>query len=144
MIMQSLERLYPTCDEPGTFDLGFCSIVIHSESTAEVVINEGVEVSGPMVEQCFSLLRGALVAPFCLLVNECNSHSYDFQAQTTLGAVDDLLAVALVSDKPLTDVAACCLMRQPRPTHWPMAVLSNRDDALALLHSLSQTSLRCH
>ncbi|CAA0106755.1 Uncharacterised protein [Halioglobus japonicus] len=140
--MPSLERLYPNCDTPGTFDLGFCTVVIHSETTAEVIINEGVEVSGPMVEQCFSLLRGALVSPFCLLVNECNSHSYDFHAQTTLGEIDCLLAVALVSDKPLTDVAACCLMRQPRSTHWPMGVFSNREDALALLNSLPQSSLR--
>ncbi len=101
-----------------------------------VVINEGVEVSGAMVEQCFELLRTTLRAPFCLLVDECNSHSYDFQAQTALGAIDDLLAVALVCERPPMEMAACCLMRLPRPTHWPMAVFSNRDDAMEMLEAL--------
>jgi hypothetical protein len=134
--MQPLTRSLPPVNAPGTFELDFCSIAILSENTAEIVINEGVEVSGAMVEQCFQLLRALLRAPFCLLVNECNSHSYDFPAQTALGAIDDILAVALVCDKPPMEVAACCLMRLPRPTHWPMAVFSNRDDAMALLKAL--------
>ncbi|MCB1690284.1 MAG: hypothetical protein KDI33_17430 [Halioglobus sp.] len=134
--MQTLRSSDFPCDIPRSFDLGFCTIDIVSENIAEIVIKEGVEVTGAMVEQCLGVLRGVLEAPFCLLVNECNSHSYDFRAQTALGATDDLLAVALVSEKPLMDMAACCLMRQPRPTHWPMAVFSNREDALALLNAL--------
>ncbi len=137
--MQTLRSSGSRCETPGLFDLGFCTVAIVSEGTAEIVIKEGVEVSGAMVEECFDLLRGALKVPFCLLVNECNSHSYDFRAQTALGATDDLLAVALVSDKPRMDMAACCLMRQPRPTHWPMAVFSNREDALALLNALPRS-----
>tara|TARA_R110000850_G_scaffold239023_1_gene363795 strand:- start:506 stop:775 length:270 start_codon:yes stop_codon:yes gene_type:complete len=89
-----------------------------------------------MVEQCFSVLRQSLATPFCLLVNECNSHSYDFRAQTALGAIDELLGVALVSDKPQMDIAVCSMMRLPRPTHWPMAVFSNREDALSMLKAL--------
>lgn len=134
--MQSVNSTYPSCKTPGAFELGFCTIAIVSENVAEIVVHEGVEVSGAMVEQCFSVLRTFLRTPFCLLVNECNSHSYDFAAQTALGAVDGLLAVALVSDKPLMDMAACSLMRLPRPTRWPMAVFSNREDALALLNAL--------
>lgn len=131
--MQSLNSPYQTCNTTGAFELGFCSIVILSESTAEIVITEGVDVSGKMVAQCVNLLRATLIAPFCLLVNESNSHSYDFQAQTALGAIDDVLAVALVCDKPPTKMAACCLMQLPRPTDWPMAVFSDRDEAMAML-----------
>ena len=123
---------------PGTIELDFCTIAIMSENVAEIVVHQGVEVSSAMVEQCFALVRKSLRAPFCLMVNERNSHSYDFGAQTALGAIDDLLAVALVSEKPLMDMAACCLMRQPRPTRWPMAVFSSREDALALLHALQR------
>jgi hypothetical protein len=134
--MQSLNGSYQPSNTAGAFELDFCSIAILSENIVEIVINEGVEVSGAMVEQCFELLRATLRAPFCLLVDECNSHSYDFQAQTALGAIEDLLAVALVCDRAPMEMAACSLMRLPRPTHWPMAVFSNRDDAMALLKAL--------
>tara|TARA_B110000503_G_scaffold55185_1_gene88571 strand:- start:21161 stop:21505 length:345 start_codon:yes stop_codon:yes gene_type:complete len=97
-----------------------------------------VEVSGAMVEQFFGVLRTFLRTSFCLLVNECNLHSYDLAAQTVFGAVDGLLAVA--SDKPLMDMVARSLMRLPRPTCWPMAVFSNRDDALTLLNGLHRAN----
>jgi hypothetical protein len=93
------------------------------QNVAEIVVHEGVDLSGAMVEQCFGVLRTFLRTSFCLLVSECNSHSYDFAAQTALGAVDGLLAVALVSDKPLMDMAACSLMRLPRPTRWHYSML---------------------
>ncbi|MCB1706455.1 MAG: hypothetical protein KDI17_16430 [Halioglobus sp.] len=134
--MLPVKSVYPLKNATHTRELDFCSITIISENTAEIIVHEGVEVSGPMVEQCVAVLRQALTGPFCLLVNECNSHSYDFRAQTALGAVDELLAVALVSDKPLMDVAVCSMMRLPRPTHWPMAVFSKREDALAMLLAL--------
>ena len=71
-------------------------------NVAETIVHEGVEVSGAMVEQFFGVLRTFLRTSFCLLVNECNLHSYDLAAQTVFGAVDGLLAVA--SDKPLMDM----------------------------------------
>ena len=77
-------------------------------------------MSGAMVEQFFGVLRTFLRTSFCLLVNECNLHSYDLAAQTVFGAVDGLLAVAVASDKPLMDMVARSLMRLPRPTRWPM------------------------
>ena len=134
--MQLPNRVHPLDNTSLTCELGFCRITIVSDNTAEIVVNEGVEVSGPMVEQCFSVLRQSLATPFCLLVNECNSHSCDFRAQTALGAIDELLGVALVSDKPQMDIAVCSMMRLPRPTHWPMAVFSNREDALSMLKAL--------
>jgi hypothetical protein len=136
--MQSIESLCPAGSRSSVFELGFCTIAVVSENTAEVVIHEGVEVSESMVDQCLDVLRASLQVPFCLLVNECHSHSYDFHAQMALGRIDEVLAVALVSDKPLMDMAACSLMRLPRPTRWPMAVFSSRDDALALLNAMQR------
>ena len=137
--MQSLSRsLQPT---PGIFELDFCTLVIVSENTAEILIHEGVEVSHAMVEQYIDVLRSTLSAPFCLLVNERNSHSYDFQAQTALGATDDLLALALVSYTPTADVAARSLAQLPRETNWPMAVFSNKEDALAWLRAMQPASV---
>jgi hypothetical protein len=69
-------------------------------------------------------------------VNERNSHSYDFQAQTALGAVPDLLALAMVSYTLTTDVVARSLTQLPRETSWPMAVFPRREDALAWLRAM--------
>jgi hypothetical protein len=131
--MQSLSISFNT---PAIFELDFCTLEIVSENTAEILINEGVEVSRKMVEHYIEVLRSTLSAPFCLLVNERNSHSYDFQAQTALGAVPDLLALAMVSYTPTTDVAARSLTQLPRETRWPMAVFPRREDALAWLRAM--------
>ncbi len=136
--MQSHNSPLPPANTPGIFKLGFCTIVVISENTAELLFNEGVEVSSSMVEQTLGVLRSALSAPFCLLVNERSSHSYDFQAQTAAGAIPDLLALAMVSYSPQTDIATDSLTRLPRQTDWPMAVFPNREDALAWLIAMQQ------
>jgi hypothetical protein len=90
-------------------ELSFSKIILLSESIAEVIINEGVELDEKMVEQYHEFLLSHLIAPFSLLINKVNSYSYNFGAQINL-------AIAV-----------------PRSVEWNLKVFSNRDKALGWL-----------
>ena len=112
-------------------ELSFSKIILLSESIAEVIINEGVELDEKMVEQYHEFLLSHLIAPFSLLINKVNSYSYNFGAQINLATLKEINAMAVVTYNRPAEVATHNLaIAVPRPVEWNLKVFSNRDKAL--------------
>jgi len=117
------------------YELPFAKIMIIRDDIAEVIINEGVEMTKDMVEQYHGFLLSHLKPPFSLLVNKVNAYSYDFEAQAILGTLKEINAMAVVAYNRTTRVTTEMLASYPREVKWNLRIFSNRDKALSWLLS---------
>jgi hypothetical protein len=117
------------------------------DNLAEVIINQGVEMTGDMVDEYHDFLRSHLVAPFSLLVNKVNAYSYDFDAQKKLATIPEIERMAVVAYKPSTVNVTELLTKLPREREWKLKIFAERDAALAWLNNpepcLPGSSRRC-
>ncbi|MFC1588898.1 hypothetical protein ACFL3P_01355 [Pseudomonadota bacterium] len=73
-------------------ELSFAKIIILHKDIAEVIINEGVEMTEEMVDQYHAFLISHLKQPFALLINKINAYTYNFAAQEKLATLDEISA----------------------------------------------------
>lgn len=76
--------------------LSFATINVLSKSIVEVIINEGVEVSMEMLEECDDFFHQHLNSNFAMLVNKINNYSYSFEVKMTVASQEELSAIAVV------------------------------------------------
>jgi len=113
------------------YELPFAKIIILSDSIAEVIINENVEMTLAMVEQYHEFLLSHLVSPFSLLINKINAYTYDFDAQVNLATLKEINAMAVVAYTRSTKISTQYLNSSvPRKRDWNLNICSNRDEAL--------------
>ena len=79
------------------YELAFAKIIILSDSKAEVIINENVEMILAMVKQYHEFLLSNLVSLFSLLINKVNTYTYDFDAQVNLATLKEINVMAVVA-----------------------------------------------
>ena len=112
-------------------ELSFAKIILLSDSIAEVIINDNVEMTLEMVTQYHDFLLSHLVSPFSLLINKVNTYTYDFEAQINLATLKEINAMAVVAYTRTTKISTEYLKSSvPRPVEWNLNIYSNRDDAL--------------
>jgi len=122
-------------------ELPFTKIILLSDSIAEVIINEGVELDEAMVEQYHEFLLKHLSAPFSLLINKINSYSYSFAAQLNLATLKEIKAMAVVTYSNAAELATSNLATAvPRQVEWNLRMFSNRDNALNWLQIEQEVS----
>ena len=80
-----------------THKLSFGTISVLAENMVEVVINEGVEMDGSLVDEYHKFLLTNLKKPFSILVNQKFCYSYTFEAQRRVASLDEIIAVAVIS-----------------------------------------------
>lgn len=80
------------------YRLSFAEIIIFQNNLAEVIVDDGIEINQVMVDEYHDFLLSNLVAPFSLLINKKHSYSYTFNAQKTIAHLDEILAMAVVSN----------------------------------------------
>ena len=134
--MQANHRIFNQSDTSHEHDLGFCTITLRSQHIAEVIINNGVDMTLDMVECYHTFLLAHLRAPIFLLINKVNAYSYTFDAQRELATIPEIQAIAVVSYNDITDMATRSLAALPRKVDWNLRQFSNKDDAAAWLSSL--------
>ena len=123
-------------------ELPFAKIIILSDSIAEVIINEHVEMTLAMVNKYHEFLLSHLVSPFSLLINKVNAYTYDFDAQVNLATLKEINAMAVVSYTRSTKISTEYLTSLvPRKVVWKLKIFTNRDEALNWL-KLEQGSLK--
>ena len=115
------------------YELPFAKIIVLREDIAEVMINDGVQMDGPMVDQYHDFLLSHLRAPFSLLINKVNSYAYDFDAQEKLATLPEINAMAVVVYNRVSRIATETLASFPRAVDWNLEIFSSRDEALAWL-----------
>ena len=121
-------------------ELPFSKIILLSESIAEVIINEGVELDEAMVDQYHEFLLKHLSAPFSLLINKINSYSYSIAAQINLATLKEINAMAVVTYNSAAELATNNLATAvPREVEWNLKMFTSRDNALNWLQLEQKT-----
>lgn len=102
-----------------------------SDSIAEVIINDNVEMTLTMVELYHEFLLSHLVSPFYLLINKINTYTYSFEAQLNLATLNEINAIAVVVYSRGSKLSTEYLKSSvPRKVDWNMQICSDRDEAL--------------
>jgi hypothetical protein len=125
-----------------THRLSFASVTILAADLAEVVVDHGVEMTAPMVDEYHEFLCTHLRAPFSLLVNKLNDYSYDFAAQRKLAAIPEIDRMAVIAYKSTTENVTHLMTRIPRERQWHLKIFSGREAALAWLGGKSAVGAR--
>ena len=117
----------------NTHQLSFGTIVVLDRHTAEVIVNEGVEMDLGAVHEYHTFLADRLQPPFCLLINKLNGYTYTFEAQLELGNLKGICAMAVLTYNRATRVSTENLAALPRTQPWNIRLFEERDTALAWL-----------
>ncbi|GAA5137717.1 hypothetical protein [Thalassotalea piscium] len=80
--------------------LSFAYFTLLSDNIVEVVVDEGVEMSLEMVEECHQFIEKYCPDDFALLVNRVNQYDYSYEAKLTLASYANLKAIAFVYYTP--------------------------------------------
>ncbi len=119
-----------------THELSFGNVIILQKDLAEIIINDGIEVSLKQVIEADEFLVAHLKSPFSLLFNKKYHYSFEFNAQEKLGVVKGLNAVAIVCYSQVNSTLTKALSNVINNTEeWNMQDFTNRDDALDWLAS---------
>jgi len=114
-------------------NLPFANIKILRNDIAEVIINDGIEMTLDMVEEYHHFLITHLVSPFSLLINKINKYTYEFDAQIKLATLKEINVMAVVAYNQTTNLTTQNLAAMPREKHWELSIFSNREKALVWL-----------
>jgi len=119
-----------------TYQLSFAQITILSPDIAEVIVDDGIEMTLAMVTEYHNFLKAHLSAPFSLLINKINCYSYDFEAQINLGNIKEINAMAVVAYTKSAVLATRSLANGAlRKTAWNLEIFSDRQSALIWLEN---------
>ncbi|WP_019026178.1 hypothetical protein [Colwellia piezophila] len=77
--------------------ISFADINIISDSIAEIIIDEGVEISIEMVEEYDNFLACIFNGNYGVLINKINHYSYSLGAQFIMGSSENIVAIAAVN-----------------------------------------------
>ena len=81
--------------------LSFGYFTLLADNIVEVTIDDGVELSLEMVEECDGFFKAHIFGDFGMLINRINEYTYSYEAQLSIGSYEGLKAIAFVyySDK---------------------------------------------
>ncbi|MCH4551473.1 MULTISPECIES: hypothetical protein [Aestuariibaculum] len=118
------------------YRLSFGEIIIHNNSLAEVIVDEGEIMCELKVDEYHDFLLSSLVAPFKLLINKINSYSYTFEAQKIVGNLKEIAAMAVVISSQAGLMSTETLMSVGNSSDWNIKLFRGRDAALYWLESV--------
>lgn len=76
--------------------LSFGYFTLLAENIVEVIIDEGIELSLEMVEECDVFFKAHIFGNFGMLINRINEYTYSYEAQLSIGSYTGLKAIAFV------------------------------------------------
>lgn len=122
--------------------LSFASIELLSPAMAEVIVDDGIDISLDMVDEYHDFLLSHLAFPFCLIINKKNRYSYEAKAQLKIADLPQILAMAVIAYKSTTEVVTNLLIQMPRETDWNIKIFHDRDKAIEWLDQQQKQHLQ--
>tara|TARA_R110001583_G_scaffold177813_1_gene333460 strand:- start:116 stop:526 length:411 start_codon:yes stop_codon:yes gene_type:complete len=104
--------------------LSFGYFTLLAENIVEVTIDEGIELSLEMIEECDIFFKAHIFGDFGMLINRINEYTYSYEAQLTIGSYQGLKAIAFVyySEKSKNIVEEVNFTRAP--DNWNSCIFS--------------------
>lgn len=118
-----------------SYKLSFCKINKLTNSVAEIIVNEGVEMDLAMVREYHRWISENLSSPSGLLVNKVNKYTYTFEAQIQLADLPQIKAMSVITYDKISIVSTKALSNMPRQQNWNLKIFDKRDDALVWLEN---------
>lgn len=109
--------------------LSFADLYFLGDGIAEVIADEGINVSVEMYEELLEAFGAHTPKPTKLLANRKNSYSFSFQAMQFANNSNAIEAVAVLERSSISRLVS----RFAKPKHYRMKSFDNRDDAIAWL-----------
>jgi len=113
--------------------LSFGKVTLIYDDIAEVVANDGVEVTIEMIGEFHEFLINQMSRPFMLLINKRNSYSFTLEAQRYLYSLPDLYAVAVIAYNKASEETAKGILNFSPPELFQSKVFADRSSALEWL-----------
>lgn len=118
------------------YHLGFATIELLDEETAELIVNDGIEMSARMVDTLHSWLLARTPESRKLLVNRINTYSYSSDARLKLTSFQRIAATAIVVPSASSRTAIASLKSiAPADLKRIVSTFDNREEALEWLKS---------
>jgi len=76
--------------------LSFAYFNILSDNILEVVVDDGIEMTLEMVEECHDFINAHFTNDFGMLINRVNNYTYTYEAKLSLASYEKLKAIAFV------------------------------------------------
>lgn len=76
--------------------LSFAHFNILSDNIVEVVVDEGVQMTLEMIEECHKFIGNNFPEEFGMLINRVNNYSYTYEAKLSIASYSNLKAIAFV------------------------------------------------
>ncbi len=80
-------------------ELSFAKINILTDNIAEVIVEQGIEITLEMAEEYNNFLTERFPSSFALLINKVNEYTFAFEAQLTMASHLNLAAIAVITYK---------------------------------------------
>jgi hypothetical protein len=95
-------------------NLSFAKVNIINENIAEVIVEQGVEISLEMSEEYNDFLAEIFPKNFALLINKVNQYDFSFEAKLSMASHENLTAIAVITydDKSKQSVERIAALRQ--------------------------------
>ena len=116
-------------------ELPFAKVTKLEDSLAEIVVDEGVELSSEMVAQFHEVLLTNFSQPIGILVNKINEYAYTFRAQLRLGDTPEIRAIGVVAYSEMSIRTTNSLKNLPRKSPLNLEIFDSRKRALDWLKS---------
>ncbi|GLX77900.1 hypothetical protein tinsulaeT_12400 [Thalassotalea insulae] len=76
--------------------LSFAYFNILSDNIVEVVVDEGIEMSLEMIDECHHFIEDHFKEAFGMLINRVNNYTYSYEAKLSIASYQHLKAIAFV------------------------------------------------
>lgn len=76
--------------------LSFASFNLVNDNILEVIIDEGINLTLEMVEECYSFVNQHIRHDFGLLIHKINNYDYTFEAKLSMASFEHMKAIAFV------------------------------------------------
>ena len=117
----------------NTDTLSFAQIHILEDDIAEVIVNEGIEITLAMVGEYHDFLPKEMSHPFAVLINKKNAYTYTFDAQRHLWTLPEFRAIAILAYNDMTVKVTHGLISIQREISCTIKIFNQRDVGLQWL-----------
>lgn len=118
--------------------LSFAYFTLLDNNIVEVVVDENVEMTLEMVEECHQFIDKYCPEDFALLINRVNKYNYSYEAKLSLASYANLKAIAFVYYSPEDKETIKKLSKMRAHDDWNVQLFSGLNmgwqDALNWLH----------
>lgn len=98
--------------------LSFAYFNILADNLLEVTVDDGVEMSLEMIEECHQFIDKHFKGDFGMLVNKINQYTYTYEAALSIASYDNMKAVAFVYYTPKSKKSVAILKDIRAADEW--------------------------